>query len=454
MARRLFQPVDIASLVFFRIAFGILGFADIMGTWIYYHLMTDAFNPEKFQLKYYGFEWATPFREPFMSIFFLLLAGLCVLIIIGKWYRVATALFAFGFTYTFLLEKANYLNHGYVFCWICFVMIFLPANRQWSGDVLKNPALKREQVPYWCLFILQFVMGVVYFYGGLAKINPDWLNAIPLKQWIAYKKDKPVIGPLLDEPLVAYFMAYGGLMLDLTAPFFLMFRKTRPWAFLFVLFFHFVNTLIFAIGIFPSLSICLSALYFSPDFPRRWIAFLSQRYSWVSNKVERWRQVTKTTIQAPLWQAQYRQAILAVLVVVISFHLLVPFRHHLYPGDVTWTEEGHRYSWRMMLRSKRGFGYFIVKDIHTGKKEKVNPRERLSRKQARKVLTHPDMILLYAHHLRDEYEAEGKEVEIYADIKVSLNYRDYCLYVDPAVNLAEEEWHFFKSSEWVLPEKR
>ena len=36
--------------------------------------------------------------------------------------------------------------------------------------------------------------------------------------------------------------------------------------------------------------------------------------------------------------------------------MLFPLRAYaLYPGDVTWTEMGHRYSWRMKLRDKAGF---------------------------------------------------------------------------------------------------
>ncbi|MCB0583358.1 MAG: hypothetical protein KDD10_29025, partial [Phaeodactylibacter sp.] len=64
MIQRLFQPVDIASLVFFRVVFGILGFADVLNTYIYYHWMVDAYDPEKFRFRYYGFEWVHPLPEP------------------------------------------------------------------------------------------------------------------------------------------------------------------------------------------------------------------------------------------------------------------------------------------------------------------------------------------------------------------------------------------------------
>ena len=163
----------------------------------------------------------------------------------------------------------------------------------------------------------------------------------------------------------------------------------------------------------------------------------------------------------PIWQAdpRYRPWILLVLGLVAAFHLLVPLRHHTFEGDVTWTEEGHRYSWRMMLRSKSGNGRFIVKtplvtgDTVTWKRHVVRPRKELASRQNRKLYTHPDMILQYAHHLRDRYLAEGHDsVRVYADIRVRLNYRDYHPYVDPEVDLAKEEWQLFGPNHWILRE--
>ncbi len=458
MITRLFQPVPIASLVFFRIAFGILGFADVLNTYIYYHWMVDAYNPAKFQFRYYGFEWVQPLPEPFMSAFFLVLCGLAILLVLGRWYPVSSFLFALGFTYTFLLEKSHYLNHGYLFCWISFLMAVLPAHRQFSADVLRRPELKSDTAPYWCLFLLQFLMGVAYFYGGIAKLNADWLNAVPLKEWLEQKGDKPVIGPLLAQGWMAYFMAYGGLLLDLTVVFFLLFRKTRPWAFAAVLFFHLMNHLTFNIGIFPFLSIALTALYFPADFPLRIYDKLKGRIP-LLRKIGVWwekRMDPAGRADAPLWQKseQWRPAISAGIVVLVLFHLLVPFRHHLFPGDVAWTEEGHRYSWRMMLRSKQGYGTFIVRDKKTGKEEEVQPEDWLDSKQYRKMYTHPDMILQFAHYLRDIYREKGWDPEVFADIRVRLNFREYSAYIDPSADLALVEWHFFRHSGWIMPEER
>jgi hypothetical protein len=286
----LFKPIDIASLVFFRVVFGVLGFADVLSVWVYYHLKKDYFNPEKFQFKYIGFEWAQVLPEPFMSLVFLVVMVAALFIIAGHWYRVCALIFAAGFTYLFLLEKALYLNHGYLFCWICWVMVFLPANRQWSGDVLRNPSLQTDCIERWSLWILPFLMGVVYFYGGIAKMNADWLlDANPLHAWLRQAGDMPLLGWLWRQKETAYVMAWCGMLLDLSAPFLLMFRKTRWWGLGFVLFFHLTNLLIFQIGIFPWLSVALSLLFFPPAFPRHAWRFLKTRTG-VLEKIENWWQ--------------------------------------------------------------------------------------------------------------------------------------------------------------------
>jgi hypothetical protein len=146
-----------------------------------------------------------------------------------------------------------------------------------------------------------------------------------------------------------------------------------------------------------------------------------------------------------------RLVVRIVLAAVVAFHLLVPLRHHYFEGDVAWTEQGHRYAWRMMLRSKRGYGYFNVKNVHTGEVTKVDPADYLTDRQCEKLFTHPDMILQFAHHLRNLWKRRGvEEVEVYASARASLNGRPARTYVDSSIDLAKEQWHFFKKSDWVL----
>lgn len=454
----LFRSIDIASLVFFRIAFGLLGFIDVISTLIYKYWEKQIFDVEKFQFPYYGFEWVKPLPEPWMSLIFMSSLMASIGVLFGKWYRFSATVFALGFSYFFLLEKAYYLNHGYFFILLSFVMIFLPANQAFSLDALKK-GQQLERIPYWPLFLLQFMMAVVYFYGGIAKINPDWLQAMPLKIWLKAKSDMPILGFLWTQEWVAYLMSYGGLFLDLFVVVFLINRKTRLWALGFVLFFHFVNLLLFQIGIFPFLSTALSLLFFPPDFPRKIIAWLFQRFLWLEKRIRNLPLVLPQTIPAttslneqPTISYNKKRWVTLIIGLFCLLHLVIPLRHHYFPGPVAWTEEGHRYAWRMMLRDKRGYGYFEVKTKEQEKTTKVRPEAFLNERQSRKMYTHPDMILQFAHFIRDKYEAEwNEEVEVYAQIKVKLNGRKYQRYIDPGRDLAREEWSFWKTSDWIVP---
>lgn len=453
-----YKGISISSLVFFRIVFGILAFLDVLITWIWYHLNKDAFNPDKYQFKYIGFEWVVSFPEPFMSLFFFLLMILAVLITVGYRYRISALLFAFGFTYLFLLEKAHYLNHAYLFCVLCFIMVLLPAHKSFSYDVLRSRTNSATKIPHLSLLILKVCMAVVYFFGGIAKLNADWLNALPLKLWLPAKKATFLIGPILEKEWMAWFMSYGGLMLDLFVIPLMLFKRTRWFAFSLSVFFHLTNAAIFKIGIFPWLSIALTALFFEPDFPKKIIGYLRKKFlvfNQMALKYERaesaYKIQTIKTYHAP--PRKHQKLMIGIFIVFCLINSALPLRHHFFKGNVSWTEEGHRYSWRMMLRSKRANGHFKIVNQKTGEEIKHKPKEMLNPKQARKLLTHPDMIWQYAQHLKLYYAEEWQtdSVQVFAKIRAKLHHRKYQDYIDQDTDLGSLNWKYFESSDWIIP---
>jgi len=477
--KTLFRPVDISVLVLFRIVFGVLGFADVLGTIL--HKETRDNLTHDFQFKYYGFEWIQPMPEWLILIFMAVMCTLAILIALGLHYRIATLLFALGFTYFNFMEATQYLNHGYLFCWLSWVMCFLPAHRCASFDVQRKPEIYSDTTAQWHIWLLAFLMGIVYFYGGLAKINVDWLRAQPLLTWLEYKRKFWLIGSVISQDWVAWAMSYGGLALDLFAVPLLLFRRTRPVIFVFILMFHFINTLIFQIGIFPLLSIALTLFFFPPDLPRRLFYRFCEIFPKIGGRIKEFfglnavsSDISKMSDESGFsnenssyiskMQGEFspqnnyvqpsppRQKItVGILVFIAAFHLLMPLRHHLIPGNVAWTEEGHRYSWRMMLRSKMGSGYFIIKDVETSKETRDYGTKHLTKRQRRKMRTNPELILQYAHFVRDRARGEGREIEIYAHIKAGLNGRKQQPYTDSTVDLAEEKYPFFGHAEWILP---
>ena len=448
------RQVDIASLLFFRIAFGIMAVCEMIAQLTYKHWYKGYYDPEEFHFHYIGFEFVNPFPEPFMSIFLIALVLIAFAILLGYRYRLSTTLFAIGYTYLYLIEKGLYLNHGYLFCWLSFVMIFLPAHKGLSLDVFHKRVLRRESIPYWPVFLLCFLMGVVYFFGGIAKINPDWLRGIPLNSWVGGKSDMPVLGWLWGLEYTPLVMSYAGLLTDLLAPFLLSWKKSRKWMLFAIIIFHLTNMILFNIGIFPWLSLCLSSLYFDPDWPRKWWHYVKERFS-RAEQVDEWF-AKKLPLDAAPQVTEDKLGLLGYTLVLLLMltHLLLPLRLHLFPGPVAWTEEGHRYSWRMMLRAKSGYGYFYVRETGTDREVKENAKNWMSKKMNRKLYTHPDMIWQFAQHLEAHYKANGWEKpEVYADIRAKLNDGKYQAYIDKNVDLAAESWNFFKSKSWIIPLK-
>lgn len=475
----LVTPIPNQTLVWLRIALGLLGGGDILGNGIYYHWYKRAFDG--FTFRYYGFEWVRPLPEPFFSLFFIAGFLLGIAVALGWRFRITAPLFALSFTYVFLLEKAHYLNHAYLFCWLAWLLVFTPAWREWSLDVRRNPADWSPVAPRWSVAIFPLLMGIVYFFGGIAKLNYDWLmEAMPLHLWVKNRSEIPLIGPVFALKPTAYFMAWGGFLLDLLIAFFLLHKRLRWWALAAAVFFHATNHLIFNIGIFPYLSLVMTSLFFEPHWPGKLVDWLAKRLSFVRRWQSGWQmrmahrnkpcyfEVSETEsftkqqvlsysghtpffgttglISQPSLRAQPR--LVMALTLLIAVHVLLPLRHHYFKSDVAWSEEGHRYSWRMMLRSKRGYGGLRVVDNTTGQEEYVDPKNTLNDKQARKMYTHPDMILQYAHYLGEQCG----ECAVYADITIRLNNGNYTRFIDPTVDLTQQSWGWLETKSWVLPE--
>lgn len=155
-------------------------------------------------------------------------------------------------------------------------------------------------------------------------------------------------------------------------------------------------------------------------------------------------------MNAPLRPGQI--VLLVFIGLWLSFQILVPLRHVLYPGNVSWSEEGHRFSWQMLLRDKNVQATFVVRDPASGREWRVEPRQFLARHQVVEMELRPDMILQFAHHLADVWAEEEKVpgVEVRARVCASLNGRKAALMIDPERDLARVERNL-RHADWILP---
>lgn len=441
---RLFAPVDIASLVAFRIAFGGLmaveAYRYLTSGWIRQYWIDPGFY-----FTFQGFDWIKPWAGDGMFLHFGALGALAVCVMVGLSYRITATLFFAGFTYVFLLDKANYLNHFYLIALISFVMILVPAHRSFSVDARINPALRSSTVPAWALWLVRFQVGIAYFYAGIAKLNGDWLHGEPLRRWLLDAMDFPLIGRWFDEPAAAYLFSYGGLALDLSAVPLLLWRRTRPYIFAALVCFHVMNTQLFSIGIFPYLMLGATTIFFDPDWPRRALA-LARRGLGLDPATP-----PQQAAPAPSRLRPSQWALVAVLGLFVAFNVLVPLRHLTYPGEVHWTEEGHRFAWHMKLRDKEADDAVFLVKSPGGAVTEVEALEFLSPRQAVKMSTRPDMILQAAHELARRARASGEgRVEVRVRTLVSLNGRRPQPMIDPDVDLAAQPRDLGHSG-WIVP---
>jgi hypothetical protein len=218
---------------------------------------------------YPGLEWIVPLPAAGMYALFAALGVLAVCIAAGLFYRASAALFCVGFTYVHLIDRTNYLNHYYFVSLVSLLLVFVPAHNAWSLDAWRRPESRRATVPHWAVLLLRFQLAIVYVFGAIAKINPDWLlRAQPLKIWLGANVDLPVLGPWLELPWVAYAASYAGLAFDACIVPLLVTRRTRGIAYAGVLAFHLLTAALFPIGMFPWLMIGLTPIFFATDWPR------------------------------------------------------------------------------------------------------------------------------------------------------------------------------------------
>jgi hypothetical protein len=137
--------------------------------------------------------------------------------------------------------------------------------------------------------------------------------------------------------------------------------------------------------------------------------------------------------------------------VYLLVQLLLPLRHWLYSSDVNWSEEGHRFSWRMKLRDKSGMMRIFITDRAGGLTWEITPAVDLSARQIHEMSTRPDMVLQYVHFLAERYGAGGRlRPMIRVEQQVSLNGRPYQHLIDPTLDLAAVE-PSFAPADWILP---
>lgn len=425
-------------LVLFRIAFGLLLFLEAAGS-IVTGWVTEVYVEPEYAFPHMGFGWLRLLAGNGMYFYYAAMAVPALLVMLGAHFRPALAVFAAMWICVYLGQTTSYNNHYYLMILLCGLLLLTPAHADLSRDAARGRLRRSAVCPRWCIAIFVAQVAIVYSYAAIAKISPDWLAGRPVAIWFRAKQHYPVLGPLYGEQWFQWFVVYGGILFDAAVVPMLLWRRTRWLALGLASFFHLFNSVTFQIGVFPYLGIALCLFFFPGENMRRRL------------------RATRLAphVAAPGYGGTGRihlGGITAVfLAVYFTLQLTMPLRHHLYPGNSHWTEEGHRWSWHMMLRTKSGTVVMRVVDRNTGETWTVRPREMLRGKQADRVATRPETLWRFARYVRARYERQGRDVAVYADTTVSLNGHPAQRLVDPQVDLSRAPWTWLAPLPWVVP---
>ena len=427
----LFKAIDNSPLVVFRIFFGFLvaceSFGAIFTGWVKRILI----DPEV-TFSFIGFEWLKPLPGFGMYFYFLAMGVFGLAIMLGYRYRIAIISYTILWAGVYFMQKTAYNNHYYLLLLISFLMIFLPSNSYASLDVRQNRIKEENTMPYWIslLFIIQ--VAIVYVFASIAKFYPDWLDGTFTRNLLADSTNVIALKKLFLQKWFYLFIAYMGIIFDLLIVPLLLFKKTRMLALLASLTFHLFNAIFLEIGIFPFFALTFVLFFYEPETIRS--VFLRK----------------KTSIETENGHSNYygKKIVYFLIIPYLIIQLLLPLRHHFIEGDVLWTEEGHRLSWRMMLRERNGFIHIRIKDLKTGEESLYDYRKNLTDKQIQNLATKPDFIWQYCQYIKKEFK--GKEIAIFIDCKNSINRKEYKTLIDPKFDMAKAKWNYFRHNEWLL----
>eukprot|EP01006_Ploeotia_vitrea_P028528 TRINITY_DN61202_c0_g1_i1.p1 TRINITY_DN61202_c0_g1~~TRINITY_DN61202_c0_g1_i1.p1 ORF type:complete len:541 (-),score=11.31 TRINITY_DN61202_c0_g1_i1:450-2072(-) len=466
-----------------------------------------------FHYKFPYFEWVPVPQGMILRIYAWTMILSSMFFALGWWYRKSAIVMAIGYAWFMFFDACYWNNHYYLCTVVNFMFVFVDAHhfgRVSIGKLLSSryyEGLDRDEfkklgsekyfekkgfenqltphvrcIPYWHLWIFQFLFFICYLYGGIAKLDRDWIRGHPPSMWMTNLGMTGIV-----HTLATCTITYGGTVLDLVAPFTLTWSsRTRFWTLPPVIGFHCFNYAMFSIGLFPVIMVAALVLTFDPWAVREhfWDLILPFRFfrdqcgSLMAPFLDQWKwRELKGKEKTPLiWRVRMyspwtRRMIKFIIYLFVVYNILMPLRHRVYEvmdGQATsWNEHAHRWSWRMMLRHKHCEGDFTVVNTKTNATFKIgkdpvtgdiNDPIRLVERQIDHRFKDPVFTRQYAYWLRDYFEQhwdDGAKVSVYANASCRLNGGGFQPYIDTTIDIAAlERPPMWKPEPFVLPQTK
>ncbi len=436
---KLLTPVSPAALGLFRILVGIVLMLQTM-----YFISTDFIQEHIFDssvaFKFRYFEFLEPLSPGGMKFIMLLMLISTVGIIFGRFFKICAAIYGLSFTYFWLLDMGYFNNHYYFISLIALLLLLSNADA-WGSLKGKN---RKETIPYYQVFALKGQIFITFFIAGVNKLNYYWLVENQPMKHILETKASVSGADWINNSFFYGFFSWSGLLFDLLIGFMLWIPKFRKAGIIFFVAFNVINFWLFydigEIGFFPFLLLACLVIFFDPDKIASKLSWLAPRKK--GNKKERLPSINPIS-WAPV-----------VITVYLVFHLIIPFRHFLYPDHVDWNGVGQRFSWRMKIMYKDVDMHFYLIEEGSTEKREVNVGYFLNDKQYTNLMYYPDFIPPVAQYIREEGIRQGmKNPRVVADFTVGFNGNKKRLLVDPNTDLSKVKYQPGEGLYWLKTSK-
>ena len=434
----LYSPIHASTLSLFRIFFGVA----MVYQCLYYIRIDYAFQfmagPE-ILFSYPYLEFIQPMSVDALRLIQWLMLLASVFITIGFFTRWASAFFFFSFSYFTLIDKTLFNNHLYLFMLLALLFAFTNSERCYS---LRNKLSKGSSSSYidsWQIYIFRFIVFLVYFYGGVMKLDGEWLSGRIVEAMLMAKGVE-------GNAILNAFFTFGGVGYDLFIGFLLLYSPTRTIAVVMVLFFNLTNHfyLFDDIGVFPFAMIACTVVFFNPE---RTANFLHRTLS-----LQPIRKKDRPKDSKAAWTPQ-RKGIMIALTFFVAFQLLFPFRYLLFSDNPEWSGIASRFAWRMKMQTRSLDSFdMTVQDLPGGQPQTVDYQAFLTSNQQQNLINDPYNIIQLSQYLAEEAKRRGMtNPTVRADVVVSYNRRPSQRMIVPEIPLEQQTIDPFAPQNWLMP---
>uniref|UniRef100_A0A1B6CFW1 Vitamin K-dependent gamma-carboxylase n=1 Tax=Clastoptera arizonana TaxID=38151 RepID=A0A1B6CFW1_9HEMI len=457
----MYRPMDPSSLGVARILFGMLMFIDTLEE----RGLSDADikwgDPKLCRFPLFNF--LKPFPLEWMCLIYFLMAVGSIGIMLGAYFKQSCLIFLVPYWYLFFLDKTAWNNHTYMYGLLSILFYFSSANHFWSIDGYYAKVQNDSHVPLWNYAILRFQQFILYFIAGLKKMDQDWIFGYSMSNLSQHWIFDPFLYFLTRQQIDFWIVHIFGFLLDLTIAFWLYFDQTRPFALIALGLFHFMNSRIFSIGMFPYVCLAMMPLFCYSDWARKLSRYVSEnicKEQPSKNDICIYQEVEKengfTNTQKPKEKSNkcnWKYKLTSVFIIFYcSIQGFLPYSHFITKGYNNWTNGLYGYSWDMMVHSWDTVLLVVrIVDKDTGEEHFLDPEAWVNTDKWSK---HGDMLIQYAQCIQNNIQNEVNgmsNISINVDVWCSLNKRFQQRMYNPKIDLLTADWSPFQPISWLMP---